>query len=82
MSTRDDFDRTISELPPDLPEAIVGLIDALVDYLDAMHSSVPVLETPDDIDPALQEHWKLAEKLLADLREWEIDQTLGGLIGH
>jgi hypothetical protein len=69
--------RWLDEQGPDFPEATVRLVDALGDYLRAFE------ELEFEVQAQSREHEihkQTIRMLLADLKEWHVDPSLGGRV--
>jgi hypothetical protein len=73
-----DIKRMMDDMSLDIPEVTVKLFDALTDYVRTIEEYVN-----DPVNPAefLKPHLAECRKLLDDLKGWEVDGTLGGILG-
>jgi hypothetical protein len=73
-----DIDRYRDQMDPDIPECTIALIDSLSAYVRVMKGVTDDRQDPPD--SALRSHVADCAKLLEDLKGWQLDVTLQGLI--
>jgi hypothetical protein len=73
-----NIERMLDAMPLDFPEATVGLIDALHDYIRCCDNLKADWVCEDD--DRVSDHMQTCKLLLTELEGWQVDMNLSGLI--
>jgi hypothetical protein len=77
-----NIERYLDELPPDFPESVINLFDALRNYrlyvYELAHGSQETSMFAGDIEPneAMAKHLEKVDVLLAEIKKWELCPNL------